>query len=318
LKSEAPDKYDADVVTAWTDLLQKSHPQREELGLASLTTKTTVTVPEGMPKSPAFVPGSASSSALTERRQHARFKIKCGGVVHTLTREGNEVREQLGVPQDHFVFYSIGVWDARKALADLVGVFSRAFCADDKVSLVLKTSAFIDPLALEREEGPEVVERVRALQDAVAAETGRAPARVAVIAADEIAARAVDALHATGDCFVTLTHGEGWGMGVFDAATLGKPVLLAPFGGPADYLPADYPGFIDYRMTPVSGWVESASFQPPQRWAQPDPVDAGRKMRTMVARYAEFLEPAALASERIVNRYAEPVIARALIDALGC
>ena len=45
-----------------------------------------------------FVAGTASSSAMTERRQHPRFKIKCGGVVHTLEREGDEVREQLGSP----------------------------------------------------------------------------------------------------------------------------------------------------------------------------------------------------------------------------
>jgi hypothetical protein len=105
-------------------------------------------------------------------------------------------------------------------------------------------------------------------------------------------------------------------MGAFDAATLGKPLLIAPYGGPADYLPADYPGFIDYTMVPVSGWAANASYQPPQRWAQPDLADAGRKMRRMVVRHSEFLEPAALAAEHIVNRYAEPVIARELIAAL--
>jgi HD-GYP domain-containing protein (c-di-GMP phosphodiesterase class II) len=98
LKSETPHKNDTDVVTAWTELLQKSHPQREELGLASLNTTTTVTVPGAAPKSTAFVAGSGSSSALTERRHCPRFKIKCGGIVHTLVREGDEVREQLGSP----------------------------------------------------------------------------------------------------------------------------------------------------------------------------------------------------------------------------
>ena len=182
---------------------------------------------------------------------------------------------------------------------------------------MLKTSAAIDSLALERSESPGVVERVRALQNAIAAETGLAPAHVAVLAVDEVAGRVVDALHATGDCYVSLTHGEGWGMGAFDAATLGKPVLIAPFGGPADYLPEGYSGFIEYRMAPVSGWIAEASYQPPQRWAQPDLADAQRKMRAMVARHADFLEPASVASERIANRYAEPVVARELIAALG-
>ena len=126
----------------------------------------------------------------------------------------------------------------------------------------------------------------------------------------------IDALHATGECFVSLSHGEGWGMGAFDAATLGKPVLIAPYGGPAEYLPSGYPGFIDYAMAPVSGWTAGASFAPPQRWAQPDPEDAARKLRSVVARHADFLEPAAIASERIANRYAEPVVGRTLVAAL--
>jgi glycosyltransferase involved in cell wall biosynthesis len=230
--------------------------------------------------------------------------------------DGVALRNQLGVPQDHFVFYSINVWDPRKALADLVSVFSRAFCADDKVSLVLKTSTAINVSSLERRTAGGIPERIRALQDGIAAETGRPCAHVALIAADGLAGRVVDALHATADCFASLSHGEGWGMGAFDAATLGKPLLIAPYGGPGDYLPADYPGFIDYTMVPVSGWTVGASYQPPQRWAQPDLADAGRKMRRMVVRHSEFLGPAALAAEHIVNRYAEPVVARELIAAL--
>jgi len=157
---------------------------------------------------------------------------------------------------------------------------------------------------------------VRLLQDGIAAETGRPPAPVAVIAADGIAGRLIDALHATGDCFVSLTHGEGWGMGAFDAAALGKPVLITGYGGPAEYLGPDYPGLLEYTMVPVSGWSAEASFRLPQRWAQVNPVEAGRAMRRMVARYADFLDPAAIAGERILNRYAEPVVVRQLMAAL--
>jgi len=226
---------------------------------------------------------------------------------------GAGLRAALDVPADHFVFYSINVWDPRKALADLVRVFSRTFGGDEKVTLVLKTSTLMSPHGLERTAIPA---RVRALQDEVTAETGRAPATIRTLAADSVPGRLIDALHATGDCFVSLTHGEGWGMGSFDAATLGKPVLIAPYGGPADFLPADYPGFIDYTMVPVSGWVESASFRAPQRWAQPDLADAGRRMRDVFANLRNYLDSAAVAAERIHNRYAEPVVAREMIAAL--
>jgi glycosyltransferase involved in cell wall biosynthesis len=230
--------------------------------------------------------------------------------------DGRALRRELRVPDDHFLFYSIDVWDPRKALGELVTVFARAFGGDDKVTLVLKTSSAVHPLAADGELPGAIPERVRALNEAIALETGRAPAHIAVLAADGVAGRVIDALHATGDCYVSLSHGEGWGMGAFDAATLGKPVLIAPYGGPAEYLPADYPGFIDYTMGTVSGWRATASFGPPQRWALPDAEDAGRKLRRVVARHAEFLEPAAIASERIANRYAEPVVGRMLVAAL--
>jgi glycosyltransferase involved in cell wall biosynthesis len=230
--------------------------------------------------------------------------------------EAAVLRRQLEIPDDHFVFYSVSVWDPRKALSDLVDVFSRTFCSDDKVTLVLKTSAHMYIHARERQRADTIPTYVEALQQDIAAQTGGRPARVVTIAADGLQGRVIDALHAAGDCFVSLTHGEGWGMGAFDAATFGRPVLIPGYGGPSDFLPADYPGRIDYEMVPVSGWGPEASFQPPQRWAQADLIDAGRKMRAAVARYAELLEPATLVAEHICNRYAEPVIARQMIAAI--
>ena len=230
--------------------------------------------------------------------------------------EQSALRRQLDVPDDHFVFYSIGVWDPRKALDQLVRQFAREFSGHDKVSLVLKTSTAVHRLALDRGPAGGIVHLVADLIAQTAAETGRPPPRVAVIAADGVAGRLVDTLHATGDCFVSLGHGEGWGMGAFDAAALGKPVLIAGFGGPSEYLGAGYPGLIDYAMAPVSGWLPEASFNGRQRWAQPDPDQAGRLMRAMVSRYVDCLEPAAAVSETITNRYAEPVIARELISAI--
>jgi glycosyltransferase involved in cell wall biosynthesis len=266
-----------------------------------------------------FVP-SAANKALFESAGIARRVVAIPHVRRHAwsagSAEGAALRRELGVPDDHFLFYSINVWDPRKAIADLVTVFARSFCGDDKVSLVVKTSSYPHEHGCDHDSPGTIPERVRALNEAIARETKRPPAHIAVIAADGVSGRLIDALHATGDCFVSLAHGEGWGMGAFDAATLATPVLIAPHGGPLEYLPADYPGFIASTMAPVSGWTANASFGPPQRWAQPDAADALCKLRAAVTRYSELLEPAAIAAERIANRYAEPVIARTLVAAL--
>jgi hypothetical protein len=123
-------------------------------------------------------------------------------------------------------------------------------------------------------------------------------------------------LHAIGDCFVSVTRGEGWGLGPFDAATLGNPVIITGWGGHLDFLGADYPGLIAYTMAPVSGWLHGASYRPTQQWAIADRRDAGRLMRRMVSHYADHIPAATVVRERILNAFAEPVIACRLLAAV--
>lgn len=226
------------------------------------------------------------------------------------------LRRQLEIPDNHFVFYSINVWDPRKALRDLVIAFARAFSGDDPVTLVLKTSTWISGLSVEAAPGRRIADYVGELLDQVALDTGRRAPNVVTLAVDGLPGRVIDCLHGLGDCFVSLTHGEGWGMGAFDAATLGKPVLMTGYGGPEEYLGDTYPGLIPYTMETVSGWVPEASFRAPQRWARADPLAADRLLRRMVTHHGEFLDAAALAAERIANHYAEPVVARRMLAAL--
>ena len=226
------------------------------------------------------------------------------------------LRRKLGIPGDHFVFYTIGVWDPRKALGDLVALFAREFSTRDKVTLLIKTSAEPSSFAAGAQPGAPIPALVRAEVDAAHAETGVSAAPVALVAAEDVSGRTIDVLHAVGDCFVSLTHGEGWGLGAYDAATIGKPVLITGWGGHLDFLGADYPGLIAYTMGPVSGWLHGASYRPSQRWAVADTRDAGRLLRRMVSRYADQIPAATTVRERILNAFAEPVIARRLLAAI--
>ncbi len=157
---------------------------------------------------------------------------------------------------------------------------------------------------------------LREIGRAAQPDAGRGPPSFALIAADDISGRTIDAIHALGDCFVSLSHGEGWGMGAFDAAAAGKPVLMTGWGGQLDYLGAGYPGLIDYHPVGVTGWLPHASYQPTQSWAAADPGHAAALMRAAVAREPRLFEAAATTRETIANRYAEPVVVRELLAAL--
>ena len=72
------------------------------------------------------------------------------------------LRRKLGIPGDHFVFYTIGVWDPRKALGDLVALFAREFTARDKVTLLIKTSAAPSSFAAGAQPGSPIPALMRA------------------------------------------------------------------------------------------------------------------------------------------------------------
>jgi hypothetical protein len=155
--------------------------------------------------------------------------------------------------------------------------------------------------------------RVRKIAESTVRRLGRPRANVVVIPADDISGGTIDAIHAIGDCYVSLTHGEGWGMG---AATLGKPVIITGWGGQLDYLGETYPGLIRYEMTRVTGWLPYASYEPNERWAQPDLEHAAALMRAAVARDATLFDAARRVRDMVNKRFAERNVVRPLLTAI--
>jgi glycosyltransferase involved in cell wall biosynthesis len=238
------------------------------------------------------------------------------------------LRRQMRIPEEHFVFYSICSWDPRKALGELIELFVREFASTEPVTLLLKTSSLVTTWALGAQSSMGVKLSVKQLAARIAEDAsravGRAAANVRCIAAEGLSGRVIDAIHAAGDAYVSLAHGEGWGMGAFDAATLGKPVLITGWGGQLDYLGADYPGLLRYEMVPVRGWLPHASptlphasLAPAQRWAMADSRHAAQLMRAAMARERSLLHAATAVREKIAIRFAEPVVARQFIEALA-
>ena len=85
----------------------------------------------------------------------------------------------------------------------------------------------------------------------------------------EFTGRGVDMLHEIGDAYVSLSHGEGWALGTFDAATRGTPVIATGWGGHLDYLGDDWPGAVPWRHGQVPVWPPwKPSYWPSQRWAR--------------------------------------------------
>ncbi|RZI98035.1 MAG: glycosyltransferase family 1 protein, partial [Haliea sp.] len=136
-----------------------------------------------------------------------------------------------------YVFYTIGFWSNRKAPYLALEAYLQAFTADDAVLMVIKTSAR-DITRWHRHWR----HLFRLRHPSPAREVARLlkrhpnPPAVALVADESLDDAEMLALHEMGDCFVSLTRTEGWGLGAFEAARLGKPVVMTGYGGQLDFL----------------------------------------------------------------------------------
>ncbi len=220
----------------------------------------------------------------------------------------------LELPDDVVVFYTISRWDQRKQPAAVVRAFVEAFTADDPVALVVKTSPNVQfppdptwggssPLV-----GTTAFEIVRLLRDVpnpplVRLETDLwPPVRIA-------------GLHARGDCFVSLSHGEGWDIGAFDAAAYGNPVVATGWGGTLEYLPADEAFLVDVDLVPVEHF-EPQSYAPEQQWAEPRLDHAVELLRAVAAEPGTARRRAAPLAARVLETYAPARVVERLVDAV--
>lgn len=217
------------------------------------------------------------------------------------------MRVSLGIPPDHFIFYSINSWDPRKNNTELLQSYLEAFPAASPVTLILKTSeqGYSEGPFYAWQDTSELANR--AIAD-ISSASGGASAQICLLPY-ELSGRGIDMLHALGDCYVSASRGEGWGMGIFDAATRGTPVLATGWGGHLDYLGSDWPGTIPFSMRTVPVWPPSAPlFWPPQRWAEPNFEDMVKAWRNALSDAQHQKAAAQTIAADIANRFAEPVI----------
>jgi glycosyltransferase involved in cell wall biosynthesis len=119
-----------------------------------------------------------------------------------------------------------------------------------------------------------------------------------------------------GHCFVSLSRSEGFGLGGFDAATHGRPVITVDYGGPADYLGSDWRGRVPYRMASAENPSGYDWFDDGHSWPQPDDAAAFALMREFAANPAPFRSEAEAMSIRIRREFGAEAVTWRLLAAL--
>jgi len=225
------------------------------------------------------------------------------------------------LPRDdrqRFVFYTVGYWSNRKAPYLALEAYWKAFDASDPVLMIVKTSRNdITRWHRHWRNGFRLRHPSPARSVARLARRFANPARVAVIADESLSDQEMLALHEMGDCFVSLTRTEGWGLGAFEAARLGKPVVMTGYGGQLDFLDPALSHLVDYTLVPVHEPTWSASYKPSDLWAQPSVEQAARQLRSIFDAPLAARQRAAQQAARIARDFSPDAVIAALIKALA-
>lgn len=174
-------------------------------------------------------------------------------------------REDFGLPADRFTFlflYDLLSESARKNPLGLLEAFRRAFRADDRVQLVIKTSNG----DLRRDDWKRLAAAAEGLP---------------VTLFDRYLSRAdVLALLRSCDAYASLHRAEGFGYTMAEAMALGRPVVATHYSGNADFMTPWNSFPVPYRLVELD--ETHGRYARGQVWADPDLDAAAELMRSVV------------------------------------
>lgn len=189
------------------------------------------------------------------------------------------IRDRL---KDRFVFYFVGEDIPRKGIGDVVKAFHCEFHPDEPVELLLKISR--------KGQSPgEAQASFRKSLDqykmALNLYGDIRQYKQEIVVTEHLGEADMLRLHATGDCFVSASHGEGWGMPAFDAMAMGRTPILSYCTAHKEYAGCDVALMVDGRKDPVFGMqeVHGDLYTARESWFTVDHYALRHAMRAMYA-----------------------------------
>jgi len=158
-----------------------------------------------------------------------------------------------------YTFYCIGELTARKSIEELVKVFDKLNDKYPNTQLLLKVH-YKDYTITNINY---IVNRLNKVSDKIGKSI-----HLLLMNLNE---REMLSLHAFGDCYVSLTKSEGFGLTIFEAYKLNKDVIATGFSGHIDFLGKDHEGLVNYKIGTIEGMESfSKNYTSDQEWAYPD------------------------------------------------
>jgi glycosyltransferase involved in cell wall biosynthesis len=217
----------------------------------------------------------------------------------------------LGTSTSAYTFLSVMQWNYRKNPEGLLRSYFNAFSADDDVRLVLK--AYIGGGHTPQKEAQMIKDVVKRIKTDM--QITDFP-RVSLIT-EQLPSDSLRCLYRDTDAYISLSHGEGFGLTMFEAGLAGKPVIATGKGGNMEYMNHEnsypVPAMWDYvyGMSTFNRW-----YLGDQQWARPDIVEAARIMRHIFDNRDEASQKGKLLSDRIKSEFSWDKVATQMLNRL--
>jgi glycosyltransferase involved in cell wall biosynthesis len=175
-------------------------------------------------------------------------------------------RRHFGLSDDSFIYFCAFDFNstvARKNPHAVIEAFCHAFPrGDEKVTLLIKSS-----------NGYRHAPKLMELLSAASLD------RRIIIRDDMLERPDLQSLHRCADVYISLHRSEGFGLGIAEAMSMGKPVIATAYSGNMEFMTEANSCLVNYRMVPVQpGDYPHAQGQ---RWADPDPVHAAQHLKRL-------------------------------------
>jgi glycosyltransferase involved in cell wall biosynthesis len=218
-------------------------------------------------------------------------------------------RVDFGLPEDRFIFlftFSAGSGDGRKNPWGVIEAFRQAFGLPDKDGplLVMKSqhsSAF-----------PELMGALKLALDEVGG----------LLIEDTYSRQGMNDLLSCVDAYVSLHRAEGFGLGMAEAMSVGKPVIATAYSGNMDYMTPENSYLVDYVLRPVT--AEDHRYRPDLVsiyalgliWAEADIDQAAAYMRHIYENQEEARTRGQRSREHIQTHFGLEAVGKIMVGHL--
>jgi len=214
---------------------------------------------------------------------------------------------------ERYVFYSIATPIERKNLTGLMEGYFRAFEGRDDVVLRIKSSA----------DKSQLVEMAKAAVEKAGIDKSKRPALKFFTKKWSI--EKIRAFHLDGDCYVSATRGEGFGLCEMEARLCGSRVITTSWGAAPEVLlterefknaDGDCVSLVPSIEVPVFNMQGIGCYEPDQKWAEPSIEALAGCMRWAAGRGLAVTDEMRRGWDSINTRFNPKVVGYQLMKAL--